>query len=290
MARDRAAGSPVQVTAERAKRQSEPAFSPDGRSLAFLSSRSGDGAEIWVMDANGGRPTPVTPTELFSSPSNARPSWTRDGREVRYLTRRGTSLLAVSTALDSHRETTLVELSTIANGDSPIGVRELTVSPDGSMAAYSQIDPQTARSRLYVRRIGGTSAAPLTDGSSSERVPVWSPDSRTIAFELKKGDATNVAVVPASGGAPKMLTASAGESWPYSWSPDGDKIAFAALREGSWNLWWVSVATAGSSQLTHDTSSNTFVRYPAWSPAGDRIAFERGTVTGNIWIAQLHVE
>jgi Tol biopolymer transport system component/DNA-binding winged helix-turn-helix (wHTH) protein len=287
MAGGRTAGSPVQVTAERAKRQSEPAFSPDGRSLAFLSSRSGDGAEIWVVAAGGGQPTPVTPTELFSAPNNARPSWTRDGREVRYLTRRGTSLLAVSTALDSHRETTLVELSTIANGNAPIGVRELTVSPDGSMVAYSQIDPQTSRSRLYVRRIGGSTATPLTDGASSERVPVWSPDSRTIAFELKKDDATNVAIVPASGGAPRMLTASPGESWPYSWSPDGDKIVFAALRDGLWNLWWVSVATGASTQLTHDASSNTFLRYPAWSPAGDRIAFERGTVTGNIWIAQL---
>jgi Tol biopolymer transport system component/DNA-binding winged helix-turn-helix (wHTH) protein len=288
MTRDAAAGPPVQITTERAKRQNEPAYSPDGRSLAYLASRSGDGAEIWIVPADGGRPTPVTPSELFSPVSNARPSWARDGREVRYMSRKGASLRAVSTALDSRRETTLVDLPSTENRDgSVIAARDLTVSPDGTIAAYSQIDPATARSRLYIRPIGGAAATALTDGALSERYPVWSPDSRTIAFELKKDDATNIAIVSVSGGRPRVLTAERGESWPYSWSPDGNKIVFAALRAGTWNLWWVSIADGESKQLTRYASANTFVRYPSWSPAGDRIAFEFGTVTGNIWIAQL---
>jgi len=140
---------------------------------------------------------------------------------------------------------------------------------------------------MYVRQIAGGMTKAVTDGAWSERYPVWSPDSRTIAFELKKDDATNVAVVAASGGAPRPLTTAPGESWPYGWSPDGDKIVFAALRAGLWNLWWVSVTSGESRQLTRNASANTFVRYPAWSPKGDRIAYELGTVTGNIWIAQL---
>ena len=45
--------------------------------------------------------------------------------------------------------------------------------------------------------------------------------------------------------------------------------------------------TGDSHQLTTYTSANTFVRYPAWSPRGDRIAYELGTVTGNIWVGRL---
>jgi Tol biopolymer transport system component len=108
-----------------------------------------------------------------------------------------------------------------------------------------------------------------------------------VAFELKKGDATNIAVVSAAGGSPRLVTQEPNESWPYGWSPDGDKIVYAALRGGLWNLWWVSPDTGTMRQLTQYTTANTFVRYPAWSPRGDRIAYELGTVTGNIWIVRL---
>jgi Tol biopolymer transport system component len=116
---------------------------------------------------------------------------------------------------------------------------------------------------------------------------LWSPDSRAIAFEIKKGDATHVAVVAAAGGEPRLVTSEPGESWPYGWSSDGDKILFAAVRAAVWNAWWVSTTSGVARQVTHYTSANTFVRYPAWSPKGDRIAYELGTVTGNIWIGQL---
>ena len=36
-------------------------------------------------------------------------------------------------------------------------------------------------------------------------------------------------------------------------------------------------------QVTHYTSSNTFVRYPAWSPDGRQIVYEFGELKGNIW-------
>ena len=40
-------------------------------------------------------------------------------------------------------------------------------------------------------------------------------------------------------------------------------------------------------RLTHFDETNTYVRYPAWSPAGDRIVFERAQVTGNVWLMEL---
>lgn len=68
--------------------------------------------------------------------------------------------------------------------------------------------------------------------------------------------------------------------------PDGDKSLFAAVREGVWNVWWGSTTSRSVQQVTQYVSANTFVRYPAWSPKGDRIAYELGTVTGNIWIGR----
>ena len=82
----------------------------------------------------------------------------------------------------------------------------------------------------------------------------------------------------------RHLTTDRGKSWPYSWSPDSDKIAFAGLREGFWNVWWVSRTTGEQRRLTGFEMLNGYVRYPAWSPRGDSIVFERAETTGDLWL------
>jgi len=113
--------------------------------------------------------------------------------------------------------------------------------------------------------------------------PAWSPDGRWLAIELKREDTTQLAVVPAAGGAIEQLTAEHGQTWPHSWSPDGDRIAFAGQRGGVWNIWTVSRRTRQTRPLTRFTSATGFVRYPSWSPRGDRIAFERARITASVW-------
>jgi Tol biopolymer transport system component len=54
-----------------------------------------------------------------------------------------------------------------------------------------------------------------------------------------------------------------------------------------WNVWWVSATSSRESPVTRYTGVDTFVRYPAWSPRGDRIVFENGEVRGNIWVSTL---
>ena len=93
-------------------------------------------------------------------------------------------------------------------------------------------------------------------------------------------------VMPAAGGEPLQLTFDPGQNWPFSFSPDGDKVAFAALRDGEWNLWWVSRSTGEQQRLTESPRLNAYVRYPAWSPRGDRIVYELAETTGDIWLVE----
>jgi Tol biopolymer transport system component len=72
-----------------------------------------------------------------------------------------------------------------------------------------------------------------------------------------------------------------------SWSPDGRKVAAAALRGGAWSLQWIDVETGGQGTITPAESPRVYVRYPHWSPHGDVVLFERGEARGNIWMLPL---
>jgi Tol biopolymer transport system component len=117
--------------------------------------------------------------------------------------------------------------------------------------------------------------------------PCWSPDGKLLAFEMKRGDDTHIAIVPSNGGTVTQLTFDHGQSWTGDWSRDGDKIAFAGFRNGYWNIWWVSRTTKQQGQVTNYNKLNAFVRYPAWSPLGNQIVYEYNETTGNIWLMEL---
>lgn len=127
----------------------------------------------------------------------------------------------------------------------------------------------------------------LTFDKEAMGFPCWSPDGQFLAFEVKRGDSTHIGIMPSAGGQVVELTSDRGQSWPHSWSPDGDKITFAGFRNGFWNLWWVSRTSRALKQVTNYRKLNAFVRYPAWSPQGDRIVYEYTETTGNIWLMEL---
>ncbi len=116
--------------------------------------------------------------------------------------------------------------------------------------------------------------------------PIWSLDGRWLAFQRKIGEDSHVMVMSSAGGEPAQLTFEPGQNWPFSFAPDHDKIAFSALRDGEWNLWWVSRTTGVEHRLTESPRLNAYVRYPAWSPAGDRIVYEVAQTAGDLWLVE----
>jgi TolB protein len=92
-------------------------------------------------------------------------------------------------------------------------------------------------------------------------------------------------VVTANGGSVEQLTSGPGQRWPYSFSPNGDRIAFAGGGRGVWNIQTVSRRTREVQQLTHFTSGRAL--FPAWSPGGTRIVFVHEDALTSLWTLAL---
>ncbi|HYG20285.1 MAG TPA: peptidase S41, partial [Ohtaekwangia sp.] len=96
------------------------------------------------------------------------------------------------------------------------------ISPDGKRIAFSY------KGDLYTVPSEGGVAAPLTLHEAYDYAPVWSPDSKHIAFASNRFGNFDIYLVPATGGDPKRLTIhSAGET-PSDFSPDGKHVIFSA--------------------------------------------------------------
>jgi WD40 repeat protein len=161
----------------------------------------------------------------------------------------------------------------------------MKLSPDGTMLAAHVTTP--AGSQVVVEDLATHTLRKVTPDQGNYGFPCWSKDSKWIAVEDRTGGRNTLNYLPVSGGEIRRVNTGMPQSMAHDWSPDSDKIVFAGLSNGAWNIYWVSRSTGRMQQLTHFTSQSGFVRYPAWSPKNDQIVFEKNDASANIYIADL---
>jgi len=262
---------PVKLTDD-AGRITYPDYSSDGR-IAFAQFIAGNPVASWVIAEDGGRRERLVPDLAVG-----RPQWVADG-----------SKLLVMTGAEDHQSYLWVDAATRRTTPVPLdsaGMRVGRVSPDGHDIAYHVIDTGGVMN-VFRRPLDGGPAVQLTHDREAVSYPAWSRDQRWLAVEIKRGGMTHIGVVPSAGGPAEQITFADGQSWPHSWSADNEHIAFAGQRDGVWNVWTVSRRTKQVRQLTHFVSAAGYVRYPSWSPRGDRIVFERNVESASVWTVDL---
>jgi len=240
-----------------------PTWSPDGSTIAYVS--CADGAretEIWTMNANGtGR------RKLNTVVGGSRVAWLSDAMlafidnaHIYRLGRDSKGLVQIS-----ERE---------VKQAGPIG---FLASPDGKRLVIAN------GAEVWVSNADGSAAVKLSDHFyDAVGGLAWSPDSQKIIYGTSGREIYIVEVDEKMKQTKLMTLTGRGGPGPFSWSPDGNVIAFDATIDGTSGTFVINIDGTGLRNLLPD------VGFPVWSPDGKKIAFERSD--GNLWIAFLSLE
>jgi TolB protein len=185
---------------------SSPAFSPDGTKIIFSSSMQGN-PELFLVDANGGRPKRLT----YAAGANTSAAWNpKTGQTVAFVSdRSGIPQLYLMDA----------DGSNLAKVDLPdMGyVIDPAWSPNGQLLAFSWRRP-AGNYDLYLMDVATRRIVELTRDAGRNERPSWAPDGRHIVFESTRAGSRQIWTMLADGSQVHQLT-TAGHNESPNWSP-----------------------------------------------------------------------
>jgi Tol biopolymer transport system component len=266
-----AAGGEARLLVSHPATESRPMYSPDGRRLAFVSTRTG-GGDIYVLSFDSGDLRRIT----FDDQLDQLDGWSRDGHWLYFS----------STSRDISGMNDVFRVS--AEGGTPMPVAaDLYVneffsapSPDGATLAISALGIASGqwwrRGRSHIDQseiwlVRGAPGQPryqrFSDGVGKELWPMWSPDGATLYTVSDRSGAPNLWARSVSGGEPRQLTRFTGGRllWPAI-ARDGRRIVF----ERDFRIWSLDTAT-GEARVLEITRRGA----PA-GPSVDRLVMNSG--------------
>jgi len=229
-----------------------PAWSPDGRRLAYVSFET-QKAAVWVQDVVTGERRMVA---SFRG-SNSAPAWSPDG-----------SRLALTLSQDG-----LAQLYTLASagGSPPVRLTtssgidtEPVYSPDGRTVYF--VSDRGGGPQIYKVPAGGGAADRVTFSGSYNISPSISPDGKLLSYVTRQGNAYRVALQELESGTSIVLSDTQDDESP-SFAPNGRLILYATRQGGAEVLMTTTLDGKIKTPLVR-IANGADMREPAWGPFG----------------------
>lgn len=239
----------------------EPDWSPDGQQIVFFSDRDALGANLYVMDADGGDARRIT-----DGGADVSPKWSPDGKCIAFS--RG-GVLSVMNADGSNLQVIMqpqpVQTVEPCRAGSFVG----GWSPDGQrLVYYSALIRPGGENTFWVCAMDadGSNITVLVEAPKGQlhAEPVWSPDGRRIAFRDDRDGNYDIYVLDLETGEEINVSDSPAADIEPAWSPDGQWIAFGSMREGSPNF-DIYIMRADGTDLRRLTDHLDKDSYPVWT-------------------------
>jgi len=265
----------------------DPAFSPDGQTLAFTRWPDTILDDIYLQPVAGGQARRLTSDGKIIWGL----AWAADGRSIVYSSNRGGLvtlwrvpisggepqplagigqdayfpaisqrgiLLAYTQRLENFNIWRAKGPRSTSPGGPPVELissprqqADEQFSPDGKRIAF--MSDRSGSFEIWVCNSDGSNPVQLTSfGGPVTGTPHWSPDGGWIAFDSRPGEKAAVFVISAEGGEPRRVTEGNWDDIVPSWSRNGKWIYFCSNRSGDWELWKVPAAGGQPLRLTQN--------------------------------------
>jgi TolB protein len=223
-----------------------PALSPDGKHLAYISFSSGR-PTLYIRDLANGNIASVAKSGVSIDPG-----W------------RSNSEVAATLSPEGKQEIFIVKtdgtLSRRVTNNQSIDISP-TFSPDGSKMAF--VSSRNGLPQIFIQDIQSGLVKRLTFSGRYNTQPSWSPLGNKIAYTTwEKNSEINIFIINTDGSGLMQLTQQSGENKSPSWSPDGEMIVYTSNRQGKEKMYVMSSKGGNERLLLQGDGEQT---QPSWS-------------------------
>jgi Tol biopolymer transport system component/predicted Ser/Thr protein kinase len=264
------AGTPLRLT-NASESDHMPAWSPDGRFIAFL--RLGHPAAYYIIPALGGVERKLADGD-FTGFGGRGLAWSPDGKYLAVADRGekgdpgGASRISYISVESGERRESKIEMP----GQYVSGlISGLRFAPDGKELAFTA-GPGFSSSDIYVASVSGGKARALTSLRSRMWGVDWTPDRRELVFSSDHQGPQNLYRISRAGGDPQPLSIAADNAISPRIAPHGHRLLFLHYLVDT-NIWRAPLSPTDHGAPSRIIASTRQDSGPAFSPDGDRLAF-----------------